>query len=392
MHVAFHFVEDESLGWPRPLTAVLHQLQRHKHTEISTKIFAGTVLFDHPISEYIENERGGVERVDPELLRRLIDVWSRGSERSLWTLKDHVRRVATNESEIFAVAVESVPESVARHMDKGLESADGYLGAGQLLETNPIDTGIYVLPPVARFHGGKVAVFWSGIDGEDKNEMLRTDLKAAGLGDIEFESLQGRYTIFDALSLPEARRQLAEAKSIAAELLGQVGEDVVTQFTDFAPDFGERLWAILTTFTDAKTSEQCSMVALSCRRLIEYAADQLFPAKAGDTSLTGPKYRNRLLAYADQTRAGDTDIELVCASTENLAQLLERLDKACHKGVHASITRRSARRCVIRTLLLVDDLLALRVGPLPMKLKLEEGFLSQLKEHLRGADADESDS
>ena len=59
--------------------------------------------------------------------------------------------------------------------------------------------------------------------------------------------------------------------------LAFVSDEVVTRLTDVAPDLGNKLWAAFKTFDVAETEEQYAQVTTSCRRIIEYVADSLFP-------------------------------------------------------------------------------------------------------------------
>jgi hypothetical protein len=62
------------------------------------------------------------------------------------------------------------------------------------------------------------------------------------------------------------------------------------------------------------------------------------------------------------------------ASTDLLFQQWEKLNKLANKGVHSDVFREETRRCVIRTILLMDDIVSLRRGPFPIKTTLDENF------------------
>lgn len=152
-----------------------------------------------------------------------------------------------------------------------------------------------------------------------------------------------------------------------------------------SPDLGERLWSALRAFDQAETAEQLSHVAVTCRRTIERVANRLFPPVDAVVSPTGPKlgpthYRNRLLAFADQARRNDTEIDLVCASTAALNEQISRLLAAVQKGVHAEVYRAETRRCLLRTIMLLDDFVALKRGGFEMRPGLDFGpFLAKLR-------------
>ena len=99
----------------------------------------------------------------------------------------------------------------------------------------------------------------------------------------------------------------------------------------------------------------------------------------------GPKlgpthYRNRLLAFADQVRQHDTEIDLVCASTDALNEQITKLLAVAQKGIHAETYRAETRRCLLRTILLLDDLVALKQGAFQIRPDLDFGpFLARLR-------------
>jgi hypothetical protein len=60
----------------------------------------------------------------------------------------------------------------------------------------------------------------------------------------------------------------------------------------------------------------------------------------------------------------DTNIDLICASTALLGEQLEKLGNLVNKGVHAEVSRQEARRCLLRTIMALDDILSLKRGAL----------------------------
>ena len=166
-------------------------------------------------------------------------------------------------------------------------------------------------------------------------------------------------------------------------MLGFIADSVVARLGDAVPDLSDRLWTALRTFDQAETTEQLSQVAVTCRRIIEHVADRLFPPREAGTAepKLGPKhYRNRLLAFADRARSTDTAIDLVCVSTNTLDEQITKLLAVAQKGIHAETCRAETRRCLLRTILLLDDLLALKHGALEIRPNLDFGpFLTQME-------------
>ena len=166
-------------------------------------------------------------------------------------------------------------------------------------------------------------------------------------------------------------------------MLGFVADSVVTRLGDAVPDIGDRLWSALRTFDQAETTEQLSQVAATCRRIIEHVADRLFPPKEAVTDgrkLGSQHYRNRLLAFADQARRNDTAIDLICVSTDALNEQITRLLAVAQKGTHAEVYRSETLRCLLRTILLLDDLVALARGRFHIRPDLDlDPILSKLR-------------
>ncbi|MGO4376407.1 hypothetical protein AB4Z21_37770, partial [Paenibacillus sp. MCAF20] len=146
-------------------------------------------------------------------------------------------------------------------------------------------------------------------------------------------------------------------KKRSSNLLAFLSDDVVTRLSDAAPELGNKLWATLKTFNDAETEEQYAQVTTSCRRIIEYVADSLFPPideQHEGRKLKGPHYKNRLLAFADIERRSETNIDVVVASTNLLSEQIDKLVNLVNKGVHTEVYRDEARRCLIRSIMLLD--------------------------------------
>ncbi|MCC6425602.1 MAG: hypothetical protein IT435_02155, partial [Phycisphaerales bacterium] len=90
------------------------------------------------------------------------------------------------------------------------------------------------------------------------------------------------------------------------------------------------------------------------------------------------KYKNRLIEYLKQHRVADTERELIVATMDATWLELDNLDKLAHKGVHAHVGNAQARRCLLRTILLLDDLVAVRRSPLPMKVRPDEELIRRM--------------
>jgi len=129
----------------------------------------------------------------------------------------------------------------------------------------------------------------------------------------------------------------------------------------------------LKTFNEAETNEEFAQVTASCRRIVEYISDELFPPIEGEVEgrkLGTKQYRNRLLAFADETRKSDTNIDLIWVRTKTHSEQMEKLSDLANKGVHSEVYRMETRRCLLRTIMLLDDIIFLKVGAFEIKTKM----------------------
>jgi hypothetical protein len=120
---------------------------------------------------------------------------------------------------------------------------------------------------------------------------------------------------------------------------------------------------------EAREAAYGQPVFVMCFETLEHVTDRIFPpVEHSDTGrdLSGKKYRNRILAYADEAHRSDTNIDLVAVSTEIWASQVEKLSRLANKGVHAEVYRAETRRTLLRTILLLDDIVSLRTAPFEM--------------------------
>ena len=63
----------------------------------------------------------------------------------------------------------------------------------------------------------------------------------------------------------------------------------------------------------------------------------------------------------------DTNINMVTIATDNLYLQWNKLHELANKGVHAEVYRSEVRRCFIRTILLLDDIIAMHPQPFDIR-------------------------
>ncbi|HBX22447.1 MAG TPA: hypothetical protein DEF34_02245 [Desulfotomaculum sp.] len=376
MKLAFHFNSNhESLKGKNYSLPVLHQIFNfilsQRNINISSKIFMGDLLLMDAGSDVIRTEDGWIIKFNKEKYIQVINNWL-NTGNHIWVKFTQEKINEAVRCNIFTVCFENIELSLAEDLHDNLVNFPSYLGALEVDDTSKLHWEIYTnsIGPKFRILNSNINVFWYGISEDDKDFGWIGILKQYGFEKVEFESLSGKYTIFDRFHNYKQARRVAEWRKQSGNLLAFVSDDVVCKLIDAAPLLGDKLWTAFKAFHESETDEQYAHVATSCRRIVEYVTDCLFPPTdqiINGREMTITKYKNRLLAFADKERRSDTNIDVIVASTNLLREQIEKLNKLTNKGVHAEVYREEARRCLIRTVLLLDDFISLKNEPLPIR-------------------------
>ncbi len=142
----------------------------------------------------------------------------------------------------------------------------------------------------------------------------------------------------------------------------KVGDVVPTAMKKFAAVYDNLL---------SENDEDWANAVHSCRRILQDAADALYPpapdkvvgeGKSQRTIKLGPdNYINRLVAYVEQNSHSDRFNEIVGSHMKYLGERLDSIFKAAQKGSHHVISSQDeADRYVIYTYLVIGDILQLR--------------------------------
>ena len=321
---------------------VCHALLGQRQVQVNSKIFVGDLLFwnidTSRDSRHLSLSNADLRHEDiPEFwLHPQNPVWTRLSERRLVAGLEHV---------IYAICFESVDQETAERLHEGLVDSASYLGAMEVDDGSFIHWQLYSkqLIPKFRILNCAARVFWDGWSEDGKDLGFFEEVQSLGFNPVSWESLNGRFSFFDRYHNFEHAQRVAEWKRDCGQLLGFIADSVVSCLGDAVPDLGGRLWSALKTFDQAETTEQLSQVAATCRRIIEHVADRLFPPVdivTDERKLGSAHYRNRLLAFADQARQSNTEIDLVCVSTD----ILNEQDHQAARGRPEGNSRRAVSR------------------------------------------------
>lgn len=380
MKVAFHFnAFHPSLGsnYGNNVEKFLFNiLLSYRNLNLSSKILTGDLLLSNLACDVKKtSERTETREFNQDKYFQVVNLWLQ-PENTVWSSMIVKRLMQALKDEIFTICFETIEMQFADYLDHQLrEKSEAYLGAMEVDDASYVHWFLYSnsIGPRYRVNNKTASVFWDGFSEESKDESTIERLIKLGFKQVSFESLNGRYTIFDEYHDFEHARRVAEWKKHCGNLLAFIVDGVAHKLGDTAPDLGNKLWAALKTFNEAETNEEFAQVTASCRRIVEYISDELFPPVEGEVEgrkLGTKQYRNRLLAFADETRKSDTNINLIWVSTKTLSEQMERLSDLANKGVHSEVYRAETRRCLLRTIMLLDDIISLKVGAFEIKTKL----------------------
>jgi len=372
MKIALHFNADHEefsgiYGYPI-YKKVFGALLSNRTLNISSKIFVGDLLFMAYSSEAVSSKTEGKTtqtsyRVNSERYSEMINSWLY-SEENNWRKFHEEKLHFIWTQNVFTICFESIDLKNAEYLFNSLAAYDPFIGAMEINDGNELHWLLYSrsLIVYARITNKKLNLFHDFESGDLDTEMQREYL-SLGFDSVDFEDIKSRYTLFDQYHNFTHARRIAEWKKGFGSSLAYIADHVVSQLVDIAPELGNKLWSALNTYESSETSEQYAQVITSCRRIFEYVTDCVFhpqnePSESGN-SLKADKYRNRIYEYAKQNRISSTNTDLIVASTDLLFAQWSKLNNLANKGVHADVYRDETRRCLIRTVLMLDDIISL---------------------------------
>lgn len=291
---------------------------------------------------------------------------------------------------IYVIMLESIHPTVRDELHERLVNDPVYLGATQVsaLVREHWDAYEKSLGPRYRIIGRRIHIFVEPSDRPDYDWAWEIgELERLGFEQVELEELGLRYSLFDEYASYEHAQSVAEWTSKMGDLIGYMAENVITRLDELDGALAEKFVAVLDRL-ESKSEEEYSQAALSCRRILEAFADRVYPPrkeKVSGRSVDQAHYLTRLWAYADEHLRSDRNRELVRAELQDIGKRLDTLYALINKGVHSRFTRDEARRAVLRTLMLLDDLL-----PLPNAAYLSPDEIRRLTDIVRkGSDLNE---
>lgn len=381
MRVAFHYDED-ALGNADKATEHLLKIVRQLNLPVRSRLYVGSLLIRTGAEEQTKKGKTYTRTGQPAELRSLIEEWLTPQPFNWFALTPRAVEVVMKGTVHCNLYDTIEPRHALTLHNAAIEAMpEVYLGALEVDERLLSHLAGYQLVPWLRIEDAAGYVNWDGIDHDSKRPCVVEMLERVGFDPVELEDVSARFTIFDKHGGAEARRRSAQCRGSMVELFDGVIDAALIRVCDAMPEVHERLWAILRTFESADIDEQLAQVAVSCRRLVEYAADCLCPPRAtapGERKLDQAAWKNRLLKYLEENQVSEADKGMVTANIDNTAACVDRLLEIINKGVHASTTREQTRRCILGTVLLLDDVCAATPGGFPMRVSLDKGLLNRI--------------
>ena len=300
---------------------------------------------------------------------------------------DNWKRILTNKIEyfikqdVFIICFETISKEVAEKLHHALLDEEHYLGCFEIDNSIGLHWWIYgeYITPKFRILDRDIHIL-ADTDSPEENEAAddyKEMLNGIPFNKVKVEYTNYRYSIMDDHHNFENAKRAAEWKKSTEALFLTITDEIIAKLTDTAPELTDRLWTINHTFSTAQTGEQYALAMTSCRRLFEYVVDCLFPATneiIDGHSLKKDKYKNRLMEFAKRELKSETNVDLIVTNTASLFDEWSKLYELSNKGVHSAPHRQECRRCIIRTILLLDDLISIRQTTFDVNVKAEKFF------------------
>jgi hypothetical protein len=367
MKVAFHFKSDDinELYDRFFYKLVFRKLTGIRHYDIISKISTGDLcMFNY--------EPKDKTHIFNELIQINNDTWKRID-------LPNAQKLLTDN--IFIICFETIQKELAQKLHDALKGTQHYIGAFEIDNSAMLQWWFYgeCINPKFRIINNDFYIISESEDSSDESYLkeLKDFFAKFSFKNVSIEYSEFKYSVFDQNHNYENARRLVEWKKNTESIFSTIIDDIIGRLTDAAPELSNKLWAITNTFFIAETGEQYAQAMTSCRRVFEYVADCLFPATeeiVDGHRLKKDNYRNRLIEYAKRELNSKTNLEFIVLNATSLFDEWKKLQELSNKGVHDEPHRQECRRCIIRTILLLDDLVSIRSTPFGFKTNVEIKF------------------
>ena len=272
----------------------------------------------------------------------------------------------------YVQVVHGLTNSQALRIAQAISTSDDYLGMIPVRFNSNLYNFVYRARLMSSYRviGNELRLQHTAFDVVDEDlrdvGMLDYWTKSKIFNQVVWENVGVRSSILDSFDSLDHDSIVGETEILLEDLLEIVSNEVMIRTIDLDPRLVEALHASLDGLYRARTSEQLSQCALSCRRFLERLADRLFPAtdeKRGDRELGQNQWKNRLWAYVedviDSKAASSFDTRL-----DEIGSRIDSVSDAAQSDVHRpEVVQVSIIRLIIGLLSLVYDLTLLDPPP-----------------------------
>lgn len=136
---------------------------------------------------------------------------------------------------------------------------------------------------------------------------------------------------------------------------------VDSKLIEICPDAVEKFASAYERLKE-NTPESLAQGVLTCRRILKDFADAIYPPKnilVKGRKVGEEEYINRLWAFTSEKIEHGTNGDLIKSEVEYIGNRIDTLYVLTCKGTHSTITKDEAERAIIRTYLLIGDLIKL---------------------------------
>lgn len=160
--------------------------------------------------------------------------------------------------------------------------------------------------------------------------------------------------------------------NVAMDIFTRYRERVDLAFSDLSKETILKLQAIEGKL-ESGNPEMYSQALTTCRRLFKSTADELFikyfpnytnkiyKTKSGkEIDVSGDHYKNKLSAVIEKLEDKSSKNTLIGSNVIYLLDWIDNLIDLQCEGVHASITKEDAERCILQTYMCLGDILTLQ--------------------------------
>ena len=265
----------------------------------------------------------------------------------------------------FLLVVNGVSPWLRDDLHERFKGHPAYRGASQVIDQNP-DHWVFFnqdMFPIFRVVRSRLRLFWRSFDPGTKHAWMEPIFNQCGFGQVLWEDMEDRHTIFDRYDNFGHSRRVAELAPYTSLQLASLAEDVVLRLDDIDGALSEELHAAVEEWGRANRASLYAHVATSARRTLEKLANILYPAEQQTKAeraafrLDGQSWANRLAQYAKEHFEGTPkEVDGFAADVYRRARELANQEG---KGVHGDWTQERTRVALASTLRLLSELLTL---------------------------------